>query len=61
MVKYIEFHLNLRLGKTQLVTELMISAAEFENYNIYEPPTTLAFQLREFNVSQFNHHCRFFL
>jgi len=29
----------------------MISAAEFETYEIYDPPMTLAFQLREFNAT----------
>lgn len=40
------------LGKAQLSTELSISADEFEIYNVYAPPTTIAFHLREFNVSR---------
>ncbi|KIP03421.1 hypothetical protein PHLGIDRAFT_497258, partial [Phlebiopsis gigantea 11061_1 CR5-6] len=32
----------------QLSTELSISSAEFEVYDVYEPPTTIAFHLREF-------------
>lgn len=38
-------------GKGQLSTELTISAEEFEVYAIDEPPTTIAFHLREFNAT----------
>lgn len=38
------------LGKSQLATELTISIEEFDVYNIYASPTTIAFHLREFNV-----------
>jgi len=37
-------------GKGQLSTELTISSEEFDVYDIYETPTTIAFHLREFNV-----------
>jgi len=37
-------------GKGQLSTELTISTGEFDVYDIYETPTTIAFHLREFNV-----------
>jgi len=38
-------------GVGQLATELTISADEFENYDIFATPISLAFHLREFNVS----------
>ena len=38
-------------GAGQLSTELTISADEFENYDIFATPISLAFHLREFNVS----------
>lgn len=38
-------------GAGQLATELTISADEFENYDIFATPISLAFHLREFNVS----------
>ncbi|KAF7964661.1 hypothetical protein HWV62_36787 [Athelia sp. TMB] len=38
-------------GKTQLSTELTISAEEFEVYRVYCPPITIAFHLREFNAT----------
>ncbi|KAG5647049.1 hypothetical protein DXG03_001419 [Asterophora parasitica] len=38
-------------GKAQLATELTISAEEFDVYNIFAPPTTIAFHLREFNAT----------
>lgn len=38
-------------GAGQLATELTISADEFENYDIFSTPISLAFHLREFNVS----------
>ena len=41
----------LMLGAGQLSTELTISADEFENYDIFTTPISLAFHLREFNVS----------
>ena len=37
-------------GKSQLSTELTISAEEFEVYHIHSTPITIAFHLREFNV-----------
>lgn len=39
------------LGRTQLATELTISADEFDVYEIFSAPITIAFHLREFNVS----------
>lgn len=39
-----------RIVKGQLSTELSISSAEFEVYDVYEPPITIAFHLREFLV-----------
>ncbi|GLB37678.1 putative rad9 [Lyophyllum shimeji] len=38
-------------GRAQVATELTISAEEFDVYNIYAPPTTIAFHLREFNAT----------
>jgi len=38
-------------GKAQLATELTISSEEFDVYNIYAVPTTIAFHLREFNAT----------
>ncbi|KAF9464941.1 Rad9-domain-containing protein [Collybia nuda] len=38
-------------GKAQLITELTISAEEFDVYNVYASPTTIAFHLREFNAT----------
>ncbi|KAK7057232.1 Rad9-domain-containing protein [Favolaschia claudopus] len=38
-------------GRTQLSTELSISAEEFDLYDIYATPTTIAFHLREFNAT----------
>jgi cell cycle checkpoint control protein RAD9A len=43
--------LTFDIGKAQLATELTISSEEFDVYNIYATPTTIAFHLREFNVS----------
>ncbi|KAG5733244.1 Cell cycle checkpoint control protein RAD9A [Termitomyces sp. T112] len=37
-------------GRAQLATELIISAEEFDVYNIFAP-TTIAFHLREFNAT----------
>lgn len=36
----------------QLATELTISSEEFDVYEIFAPPVTIAFHLREFNVSR---------
>lgn len=38
-------------GAGQLSTELTISADEFENYDIFATPISLAFHLREFNAT----------
>ncbi|KAJ7725867.1 Rad9-domain-containing protein [Mycena maculata] len=38
-------------GKNQLSTELTISADEFDLYDVYATPTTIAFHLREFNAT----------
>ncbi|KAL6307276.1 Rad9-domain-containing protein [Sparassis latifolia] len=38
-------------GRAQLATELIISADEFNVYDIYTLPTTIAFHLREFNAT----------
>lgn len=38
------------LGRGQLSTELTISSEEFDIYDIYECPVTIAFHLREFTV-----------
>ncbi|KAF8894106.1 Rad9-domain-containing protein [Infundibulicybe gibba] len=38
-------------GKSQLSTELSISVDEFDSYNIFSPPISLAFHLREFNAT----------
>jgi len=40
----------------QLATELTISADEFENYDIFVTPISLAFHLREFSVSSLVSH-----
>ena len=37
-------------GKGQLSTEISICSDEFDVYDIFETPITLAFHLREFNV-----------
>jgi len=47
-------------GKGQLSTELTISTGEFDVYDIYETPTTIAFHLREFNVSLVTIPCSVF-
>ena len=39
-------------GKGQLATELTLPAEEFHVYNVHAPPCTIAFHLREFNVSR---------
>ncbi|KDR75080.1 hypothetical protein GALMADRAFT_69752 [Galerina marginata CBS 339.88] len=38
-------------GRGQLSTEISISAEEFDVYDLYETPTTIAFHLREFNAT----------
>ncbi|KAF8813922.1 hypothetical protein BYT27DRAFT_7250794 [Phlegmacium glaucopus] len=38
-------------GRGQLSTELTISAEEFDTYDVYTTPTTIAFHLREFNAT----------
>lgn len=38
------------VGGPQLATELMVSAEEFERYDVFDTPLTLSFHLREFNV-----------
>ncbi|KAJ3762382.1 Rad9-domain-containing protein [Lentinula raphanica] len=49
-VRSLESSIDTR-GKAQLATELFISADEFDLYNLYEAPTTIAFHLREFNAT----------
>ncbi|KAJ7703243.1 Rad9-domain-containing protein [Mycena rosella] len=49
-VKSLESSLDSK-GKNQLSTELTISADEFDLYEIYSTPTTIAFHLREFNAT----------
>jgi cell cycle checkpoint control protein RAD9A len=41
----------MHAGAGQLATELTISTDEFESYGIFAAPISLAFHLREFNVS----------
>ena len=51
-VSHFRYHWLTRLiVKGQLATELTISSGEFDVYDIYEPPITIAFHLREFLVS----------
>ncbi|KAF8210184.1 Rad9-domain-containing protein, partial [Mycena galopus ATCC 62051] len=38
-------------GRTELSTELALSAEEFDLYDMYSTPTTIAFHLREFNAT----------
>lgn len=38
-------------GRMQLATELTISSEEFDVYEIFAPPVTIAFHLREFNAT----------
>ncbi|KAI0358088.1 hypothetical protein OH77DRAFT_1421371 [Trametes cingulata] len=38
-------------GRAQLTTELTISTEEFEEYDLQNVPTTIAFHLREFNAT----------
>ncbi|KAJ7287580.1 hypothetical protein C8J57DRAFT_591326 [Mycena rebaudengoi] len=38
-------------GRNQLSTELCIGIDEFERYDMYSTPTTIAFHLREFNAT----------
>ncbi|KAJ8587447.1 hypothetical protein M405DRAFT_863720 [Rhizopogon salebrosus TDB-379] len=49
-VKSLESSIDTR-GKAQLSTELTISADEFDVYEVYASPTTIAFHLREFNAT----------
>ncbi|KAG1742819.1 Rad9-domain-containing protein [Suillus lakei] len=49
-VKTLESSIDTR-GKAQLSTELTISADEFDVYDVYASPTTIAFHLREFNAT----------
>ncbi|KAJ3984736.1 Rad9-domain-containing protein [Lentinula detonsa] len=49
-VRSLESSIDTR-DKAQLATELAISADEFDLYNLYEAPTTIAFHLREFNAT----------
>ncbi|KAJ7497250.1 Rad9-domain-containing protein [Mycena latifolia] len=49
-VKSLESSLDSK-GRNQLSTELTISADEFDIYEIYSTPTTIAFHLREFNAT----------
>ncbi|KAJ7901782.1 Rad9-domain-containing protein [Mycena olivaceomarginata] len=49
-VKSFESSLDAK-GRTQLATELTISAEEFDLYDVYSTPTTIAFHLREFNAT----------
>jgi cell cycle checkpoint control protein RAD9A len=48
---------NQLAGRAQLATELTISADEFDVYEIYAPPITIAFHLREFNVCLSRYTC----
>ncbi|KAF9227406.1 hypothetical protein BS17DRAFT_727635 [Gyrodon lividus] len=49
-VKSLESSIDAR-GRAQLATELTISADEFDVYEMYAPPITIAFHLREFNAT----------
>lgn len=49
-VKSLESSLDTK-GRTQLATELTISADEFDVYEIFSAPVTIAFHLREFNAT----------
>ncbi|CAA7261786.1 unnamed protein product [Cyclocybe aegerita] len=49
-LKSVESSIDAR-GRGQLSTEITISADEFDVYEIYESPTTIAFHLREFNAT----------
>ncbi|KAJ7096368.1 Rad9-domain-containing protein [Mycena epipterygia] len=49
-VKSLESSLDSK-GRNQLSTELTISADEFDLYDVYSTPTTIAFHLREFNAT----------
>ncbi|KAI6121671.1 Rad9-domain-containing protein [Pisolithus sp. B1] len=49
-VKSLESSLDAR-GRIQLATELTISADEFDVYEVFSPPITIAFHLREFNAT----------
>ncbi|KAH7888735.1 Rad9-domain-containing protein [Phlebopus sp. FC_14] len=49
-VKSLESSIDTK-GRAQLATELTISVDEFDVYDVYAPPTTIAFHLREFNAT----------
>ncbi|KAL0956314.1 hypothetical protein HGRIS_002467 [Hohenbuehelia grisea] len=49
-VKTLESSLDSR-GKAQLATELTISADEFDGYDLFASPITIAFHLREFTAT----------
>lgn len=49
-VKSLESSLDPR-GRIHLATELTISADEFDVYEVFSPPITIAFHLREFNAT----------
>ncbi|KAI6002707.1 Rad9-domain-containing protein [Pisolithus albus] len=49
-VKSLESSLDPR-GRVHLATELTISADEFDVYEVFSPPITIAFHLREFNAT----------
>ena len=44
-------NLSFWIGKSQLATELTIGADEFHIYDVLTTPLTIAFFLKEFNVS----------
>ncbi|KAF9241540.1 Rad9-domain-containing protein [Melanogaster broomeanus] len=49
-VKSLESSIDAK-GRAQLATELTVSAEEYDVYEIYAPPITIAFHLREFNAT----------
>ncbi|KAH7927158.1 hypothetical protein BV22DRAFT_1061582 [Leucogyrophana mollusca] len=49
-VKSLESSIDTK-GKAQLSTELTISADEFDVYDVFQTPITIAFHLREFNAT----------
>ncbi|KAJ7647375.1 Rad9-domain-containing protein [Roridomyces roridus] len=49
-VKTFESSLDAK-GRSELSTELTISVDEFDLYDVYSTPTTIAFHLREFNAT----------
>ncbi|KAG6336035.1 hypothetical protein ID866_3051 [Astraeus odoratus] len=50
-VHHIARRSELRSGRTQLATELTVSAEEFDVYDVFPTPITIAFHLREFNAT----------